>query len=63
MDPFTKITKKFTKKFGKGQIKPKADWCVVDSPKKLTYEFVFVVLKSKRAKKTNKFVRSFFPPL
>ena len=25
----------------KGQIKPKADWHAIDSPKKLTVEFVF----------------------
>jgi hypothetical protein len=33
------------------QIKPKADWRAVDSPKKRTIEFVFAALKSKRAKK------------
>ena len=27
----------------KGQIKPKADWCAIDSPRKRTNEFVFCV--------------------
>ena len=39
----------------KGQIKPKADWCVVDSPKKRKNECVFLCRESK---KTNSFVRS-----
>ena len=38
----------------KGQIKPKADWDAVDSPKKRTNEW------SWKAKKQNRFVRSFF---
>ena len=37
----------------KGQIKPKADWCTIDSPKKRTNEFVFPDCK---AKKPNLFV-------
>ena len=40
----------------KGQIKPKADWRAVDSPKKQTNKFVFVTLKSKKVKKTSSFV-------
>ena len=40
----------------KGQIKPKADWCAVDSPKKQTNEFVLFAVKSKKANKTNSFV-------
>jgi hypothetical protein len=39
-----------------GQIKPKADWRTVDSPKKGTNEFVFVASKSKKQKK-NHFLR------
>jgi hypothetical protein len=35
----------------KGQIKPKADWRTVDSPKKWTNEFVFYARKSKKGKK------------
>ena len=38
----------------KGQIKPKADWRAVDSPKKQTNKFVFFAVKSKKAK-----IRSF----
>ena len=30
----------------KGQIKPKADWRAIDSPKKRTNEFVFFLLYS-----------------
>ena len=41
----------------KGQIKPKADWWAVDSPKKQTYEFGFSDVKSKKEKKN---VFSFF---
>ena len=33
----------------KGQIKPKADWCAVDSPKK--EQTSFFAVKSKKAKK------------
>ena len=42
----------------KGQIKPKADLCVVYSPKKQTNEriWVFSAVKSKEATKTNLFV-------
>ena len=40
----------------KGQIKPKADWCVVDSPKKRKNEFVFSCSEKQKSKKT--FVRS-----
>ena len=31
-------------KFAKGQMKPKADWRAIDSPKKRTNEFVFFLL-------------------
>ena len=41
---------------GKGQIKPKADWRAVDSPKKRTNEFGFFAVKSKKTKKQ---IRSF----
>ena len=47
----------------KGQIKPKADWRAIDSPKKRTKEFVcFFAAKSNKQKtnKTNLFVRPFF---
>ena len=40
----------------KGQIKPEADWCAVDSPKKMKEQFFFAV-KSKKAKKKNLFIR------
>ena len=40
----------------KGQIKPKADWGAVDSPKKRMNEFVLFAVKSKKANKTNLFV-------
>ena len=40
-------------KIPKGQIKPKADWRAVDSPKNQTNEFVF-------HSKQNKFIHSFF---
>ena len=42
-----------TQKILKGQIKPKADWRAVDSPKKGTDEFDLFALKSKKANKTN----------
>ena len=45
--------------FSKGQIKPKADWRAVDSPEKRTNEFGYFALKSKKAEKTNSFVRFF----
>ena len=39
----------------KGQIKPKADWHIVDSPRKGTNEFGhFFALKSEKAKKKKK---------
>ena len=41
----------------KGQIIPKADWRAIDSPKKRTNEFVCFSVKSKKAKKTNLFIR------
>ena len=41
----------------KGRIKPKADLDAIDSPKKPTNEFVFFAVKSKKAIKTNLFVR------
>ena len=40
----------------KGQIKPKADWHAVDSPKKWKNEFVLFTVKSKQTK----FLSSFF---
>ena len=40
----------------KGQIKPKADWCAVDTPKKQMNEFVLFVFLLFTAKKTNLFV-------
>jgi hypothetical protein len=40
----------------KGQIKPKVDWCDIDSPKKRTNKFVLFAMKSKKANKTNSFV-------
>ena len=42
---------------GKGQMKPKADMRIVDSPKKWMKEFGFFAVKSKKATKTNLFVR------
>ena len=39
----------------KGQIKPKADWGAIDSPKKRTNEFGFFAVKIKKAKKANSF--------
>ena len=41
----------------KGQIKPKADWRAIDSPKKRTYEFVLFAFLLPTANKTNSFVR------
>ena len=41
----------------KGQIKPLADFCAVDSPKKRTNKFDLFAVKSKKANKTNLFVR------
>ena len=41
----------------KGQIKPKADWQAVDSPKKQTDEFDLFAVKSKAANKTYSSVR------
>ena len=42
----------------KGQIKTiAAIWVQVDSPKKRTNEFVLFALKSKKANKTNSFIR------
>ena len=40
----------------KGQIKPKADWGAVDSPKKRMNEFVLFAVKSKKANKKNSFI-------
>ena len=40
----------------KGQIKPKADWRAIDSPKKGTNKFVLFAVKSKEATRTNSFV-------
>ena len=42
----------------KGQIKPKADWRAVDSPKKRKNEFVFSCSEKQKSKKTNSFVHS-----
>ena len=41
----------------KGQIKPKSDSDAVDSPKKRTHQFILFAMKSKKANKTNSFVR------
>ena len=41
----------------KGQRKPKADWCAVDSPKKRTKEFVLFAFSLFLANKTNSFIR------
>ena len=43
--------------YTKGQIKLKADWRAIDSPKKRTNEFILFAVKSKKANKTNSFVR------
>ena len=52
-------SKKRTEKFDltKGQLISKADWRAIDSPKKRTDEFDLFAVKSKKAKKTNLFVR------
>ena len=41
----------------KGQIKPKADWRTVDSPKKRTNEFVCFCLKKEKSNKAKQFVQ------
>ena len=41
----------------KGQVKPKADWLAVDSPKKQTDKFVLFTFLLFTAKKPNSFVR------
>ena len=41
----------------KDQIKPKADWRTVDSPKKRKNEFVYSCSESQKSKKTNSLVR------
>ena len=41
----------------KGQTKPKADWCAVDSPIKQTNEFVLFAFLLFTANKLNLFVR------
>ena len=47
--------------FSKGQIKPKADWRAIDSPKKWTNKFVLLAVNSKKQKSKKKlFVRSVF---
>ena len=56
---FKKVSKKFLTTVTKGQIKPKADWRAVDSPKKQTDEFDLFAVKSKKANKTNSSVRFF----
>ena len=43
--------------FAKGQIKPKADCCAVDSPKKQRNEFVLFAFLLFTANKTNSFIR------
>ena len=43
----------------KGQLISKADLGAADSPKKRTNEFDFFDMKSKKARKTNSFVRFF----
>ena len=43
----------------KGQMKPKADWRPLDSPKKRRNKFDLFAMKNKKEKK-NKFVRLFF---
>ena len=53
LEPFLEISAK-VKNFLKGQIKPKADFRAVNSPKKRTNEFAcFFAVKSKIAEKTN----------
>ena len=41
----------------KGQIKPKADWRAIDSPKKRMKEFVLFAFLLFTANKTNSFIR------
>ena len=41
-----------------GQIKPKADWRAVDSPKKRKNEFVYSCREKQKSKKINSFVHS-----
>ena len=41
----------------KGQVKPKADWCAINSPKKWTNEFVLFAFLLFTANKTNLFVQ------
>ena len=43
--------------YGKGQLISKADWRPIDSPKKRMDEFDLFAVKSKKANKTNWFVR------
>ena len=45
--------------YTKGQLISKADWRVVDSPKKRTDEFDLFTVKSKKTNKTNSSVRFF----
>ena len=47
----------FWKYPSEGQIKPKADWRAIDSPKKRTNKFVFFAFLLSTANKTNSFVR------
>ena len=51
--------KKPPSKVAKGQIKQKQDWRILDSPKKPTKRLNLFSVKSKKANKTNLFVRSF----
>ena len=44
------------KSASKGQIKPKADWHIIDSPKKQTNEFVLFAFLLFTVNKTNLFV-------
>ena len=53
----SKALLKVSNVLGKGQIKPKADWRAVDSPKKRTNEFVLFAFLLFTANKTNLFVR------
>ena len=54
---FEKIYVPHFLKLLKGQLISKADLRAVDSPKKRTNELVFFDMKSKKATKTNSFVR------
>ena len=59
-DSFKKRTEgELANSITKGQIKPKADWRAVDSPKKQTNEFVLFAFLLFMANKTNFFVRFF----